>query len=197
MNVTQVQAAFLQYRESSESIIKERVLIPYSFKSMVKEFGLSGRRMIGMSHFAGFDQWSTSWCRPFPWLEATEPLFDSGTGPSTLHPQLQVRMPRSSRKYCGTSCQGYSHFENYFQCSQWPRTTLDSWSSWPPPPNASNNPLSCQPKMFSHVFEYPKEGYLVLGENLLCGINTAFHTWLGISTALSCPPLTVWQLLTL
>lgn len=41
--------------EPSESIIKERVLIPYCFKSMLKEFALLGRRMIDMFHFTDFD----------------------------------------------------------------------------------------------------------------------------------------------
>lgn len=46
-------------REPSESILKERVLILYSFKSMLKEFALLGRRMIDMFHFAAFDHRST------------------------------------------------------------------------------------------------------------------------------------------
>lgn len=41
--------------EPSEGIIKERVLILYSFKSMLKEFALLGRRMIDMFHFTDFD----------------------------------------------------------------------------------------------------------------------------------------------
>lgn len=51
----QIQLFTLVRTKPSESIVKERVLIPYSFKSMLKESGLLGDRMIDMFHFTDFD----------------------------------------------------------------------------------------------------------------------------------------------
>lgn len=46
----------------------KRVLTPYSFKSMLKEFALLGRRMKDLFPSIDFDQWSPLWFRSFPWF---------------------------------------------------------------------------------------------------------------------------------
>lgn len=108
--------------EPSERIMKERVLILYSLKSMLKDFALF--RQKNDRHVSLYWLWSLKHFimqaislslgdRTFVWLtEWTEYTFEAATAKSEH---------RSSRNLCSVSHQGYQHFEGYFfQCSELP-----------------------------------------------------------------------------